>query len=397
MAESSTPCRVDFSATVQTVSSCKKGIGAPSSPIQSVDELDDVGLAFRDELFVARQFGKLMLRQHYQFDGPVKHNHRKSKAPMIHSSSRPADLSSSTSAKTSDSNVSSIDDVPFDVNVDMEATSFQTDDEQLIHNERSLKLAAPFVNKWNRLVSQTNWEKGRIIIEWRTQSIESGTSASDYSDDVWARSVAGVSPQHVGRLRRVFERFKDSYASYEGLFWTHFMAALDWNDAELWLEGAVQSRWSVSQMRRTRWESMGQDPNEQPNESEMVTAEADEDFSPLSETDDATETDRELQDRIGTTGPLAEGPDFGEGESSGETSAAGDETYEDIDSQSNESVEDRISPFASLPQLPVDVAEAMEQFKLAIVRHRATQWQDVSPATIHLVLDALGKFAQSGG
>ncbi len=313
---------------------------------------------------------------------------------MIHSSSRPADLSSSKHSESSVSEVSETDDIPFDVNVMGESESLQADHEQLIPNELTSELVAPYVKKWNHLVSQTNWEKGRIIIEWRTQSIESGLSASAYSDEAWARSVEGVSPQHVGRLRRVFERFKDSYTTYEGLFWTHFLSALDWSDAELWLEGASQSRWSVSQMRRTRWEAMGQDPEQQPDESEIVAAEADEDFAPLSEVEDATETDRELQDRIGTTGPLPEGPDFGEGESTGDAAEAGDNAYEDFDAE--ESVEDRTSPFASLPQLPVDVAEAMEQFKLAIVRHRATQWQDVSQADILQVLDALGKFVQTG-
>jgi hypothetical protein len=228
------------------------------------------------------------------------------------------------------------------------------------------------------------------------RAIESGLNAGAYSDEAWARSVEGVSPQHVGRLRRVYERFKDTYTTYEGLSWTHFLSALDWSDAELWLEGAVQSRWSISQMRRTRWESMGQDPDQQPDESEIVTAEADEDFIPLSETEDSTETDRELQDRIGTTGPLNEGPDFGEGESEGENAEASDDGYEDFDEASDEGVGDRTSPFASLPQLPVDVAEAMEHFKLAIVRHRATQWQDVSQSDILQVLDALGKFVQSG-
>jgi len=325
---------------------------------------------------------------------------------MIHSSSRAADISGTKPIEPSPMPAASVDrmpvdgspddGVPFDVNITGHADSWQPSHQQLIPNEQALQLAVPFVNKWKRLVSQTNWEKGRIIAEWRSQSIDSGIAASAYSDEAWARSVEGVSPQHVGRLRRVFDRFKDSYLSFEGLCWTHFLAALDWSDAELWLEGAVQSRWSVSQMRRTRWEAMGQDPAQQPDESEVVTAESDEDFAPLSESDDATETDRELQDRIGTTGPLAEGPDFGEGEST-EAGTADSESYEDFDAGSDDSLEDRSSPFASLPALPVDIAEAMEQFKLAIVRHRATQWQDVSPATIQQVLDALGTFVREGG
>lgn len=320
---------------------------------------------------------------------------------MIHSSSRPANISGSKTTEASESVDPSFENVPFDVNVAIDSEPLSTNNEQLIHNEQTRQLAEPFVKQWNRLVSQTNWEKGRIILDWRTNLMESGVSVTAYSDEAWTRSIDGISPQHVGRLRRVFERFKDSYATYEALFWTHFLAALDWSDAELWLEGASQSRWSVSQMRRTRWEAMGNDASVPLDESEIITSEADEDFVPLAEsenvaeTESVAETDRELQDRIGTTGPLAEGPDFGEGESSGDfdSDAAG---YEDVESQSDERLADRSSPFATLPQLPVDIAEAMEQFKLAIVRHRSTQWQDISPETVQRVLDALGSFARLG-
>ena len=101
----------------------------------------------------------------------------------------------------------------------------------------------PFVGRWNRLISTTNWEKGRIIHEWREAAIESGASATEYSDQTWSELVEGVSGQHVGRLRRVYERFGSNYQDYEGLFWSHFQAAIDWDDAEMWLERAGQSKW----------------------------------------------------------------------------------------------------------------------------------------------------------
>ena len=74
------------------------------------------------------------------------------------------------------------------------------------------------------------------------------------SDEAWSREVGGVSPQHVGRLRRTYERFGAVHKQYPGLYWSHFQAALDWPDAEMYLEGAVQNDWSVSQMRNQRWE-----------------------------------------------------------------------------------------------------------------------------------------------
>ena len=43
-------------------------------------------------------------------------------------------------------------------------------------------------------------------------------------------------------------------------------------------------------------------------------------------------------------------------------------------------------------QLPNDVAEALEQFKLSIVRHRASKFEDVSRYTLLTVLNALRHF-----
>ena len=110
--------------------------------------------------------------------------------------------------------------------------------------------STPFLGQWNRLISTTNWEKGRIIAQWRAALEAEQLSIAEFSDDAWARLVGGVTGQHVGRLRRVFQRFGPVHERYAGLYWSHFQAALDWADAEMWLEGAVQNGWSVSSMRR---------------------------------------------------------------------------------------------------------------------------------------------------
>src|SRR5688572_8272297 len=67
--------------------------------------------------------------------------------------------------------------------------------------------AGRVVGQWNRLVSTTIWEKGRIICQWRDALVAGGAAVTDYSDEVWAQLVGGVTSQHVGRLRRVFQRF----------------------------------------------------------------------------------------------------------------------------------------------------------------------------------------------
>ncbi|MGN6134619.1 MAG: hypothetical protein ACTHOU_08965 [Aureliella sp.] len=259
-----------------------------------------------------------------------------------------------------------------------------------VEDARSVELSEPFVARWSVLISRTNWEKGAIIAAWRSELEGQGAPSSAYSDEAWSRRVGGVTSQHVGRLRRVYQRFGNTYASYANLYWTHFLAALDWDDAEMWLEGASQSKWSVSEMRSTRWEATGGDPATQPTENEIVSASTDEDFSPLAEPvakekDDERESSRDIPE-----GPRYDEPDFGDepGDNSGAVATADDEMpWEEGPS------EPPTSPFASLPALPVDVADALEQFKLAIIRHRTAQWAELSQEDMLRTLDALKTFA----
>ncbi len=127
-----------------------------------------------------------------------------------------------------------------------------------------------FLGQWKRLVSTTNWEKGAIIHAWRMALEATRAPVSEYSDEAWSRRVGNVTPQHVGRLRRVFDRFGEVRDDYQGLYWSHFQAALDWDDAELWLEGAVQEGWSISQMRHQRWETHGAVADEEPRDDEQA-------------------------------------------------------------------------------------------------------------------------------
>lgn len=50
------------------------------------------------------------------------------------------------------------------------------------------------------------------------------------------------------------------------------------------------------------------------------------------------------------------------------------------------------SPFEDLPELPVDVADCLENFKLAIIRHRADKFHQVSREDLLRVCLALASF-----
>lgn len=250
--------------------------------------------------------------------------------------------------------------------------------------------SAEYLGRWNQLISTTNWEKGRIILEWREALVAAGAPASDFSDETWSQEVGSVSPQHVGRLRRVAERFAEVREDYQGLYWSHFQAALDWHDAEMWLEGAVQNDWSVSQMRRQRWEAIGAPAELKPRAEDIVAAEIDEDYRPA---------DNDAESAIyPTTETLARGDagdDFGErslersGRAEYESGTLDDslETY--AHEQDAEVSQPAVRPFESLVELPDDLADALESFKLAILRHKTAGWSEVAADDVLSCLAAL--------
>ena len=270
----------------------------------------------------------------------------------------------------------------------------QTDADQQFSDENinqqlPIDQSKTYIGKWNRLISTTNWEKGNIIVRWRNDLIEQEAGAIQYSDEAWSRMVGDVTAQHVGRLRRTYERFSETHDDYEGLYWSHFYAALDWDDAELWLEGAVQNRWSVSRMRRQRWETLGKIPEHEPRVADVVVSEIDEGFQPL-------QFDQQIQknDKPGMSGPVYEGPDFGD---EGESEIADDRNFVEaaVATEDSPATTAPEKIFQNLAELPEDVAEATEAMKLAILRHKLSDWEDISRTDMLNLLDALKKLARS--
>lgn len=253
--------------------------------------------------------------------------------------------------------------------------------------------SSAYEHRWARLISVTNWEKGKTIHEWRTELVETGASSKEYSDDAWSRRVGGVSGQHAGRLRRVHELFADQRETFPGLYWSHFQAALDWNDAEMWLEGAVQSRWSVQQMREQRLDALGGKKSDL--EPEEPAAEFDEDAAG-GENTTPNGAEEILGEMIGDlSGPnLDEGPDFGDEPASradAERKTGGD----GLEIAASEGDVNAPAPFEDMPELPVDMAEAVEMLKLSILRHKSKNWRDVELEDALYVLNGLKQLAMS--
>lgn len=256
----------------------------------------------------------------------------------------------------------------------------------------------PFIGQWNQLVSHTNWEKGRIICDWREAIEATGAPTSECSDEAWSRVVGNVTPQHVGRLRRVHQRFHGNYEQFGALYWSHFFAALDWVDAEMWLEGASQNGWSVSETRRMRQETLGAVATDSDEAADSLESEIDEDFPGNDQEGVVTDADsvgisRSAGSSDGTTAVEdRDDEDRDDEDSDDEDDAYGDDASRGGDDEETRSPrEANVRPFADMPDLPDDLADAFDSFKLAILAHKTTGWDDVSPEQILASLDALKK------
>ena len=264
------------------------------------------------------------------------------------------------------------------------------------------QLSEPIVGKWNVLVSQTNWEKGILILRWRNELVAAGLPNTVYSDESWAKRVGNVSPQHVGRLRRTSERFGDEYRNFSGLYWSHFYAALEWDDAELWLEGATQKNWSVAQMRMQRWEAIGAPAGHKPREEDVFVMEIDENAYSLQPASDRVPQDR-IEGRTVEIGAVdaIEGFDAAAvSVSNAEPPKKKEQPKKDrvkhTESESSvPSTKELLMSLQGVTEFPVDLAESLELLKVAVLNHKLAGWKSVSAEKVCQSLETLKMLAVS--
>jgi hypothetical protein len=142
----------------------------------------------------------------------------------------------------------------------------------------------------------------------------------------------------------------------------------------MWLEGAVQSGWSVSRMREERWQALGAPAELKPREEDIIEAELDEDAGPLPETP--------LSDAL--SGSLSEVRD--------EEPGAPEAAEPPAEPAAPAEVEP-VRPFEDLPPLPPDLDEAVEAMKLAILNHKLAGWKEISCESVLAALTALKQLA----
>ena len=256
------------------------------------------------------------------------------------------------------------------------------EEHEFVVTQELAERSVSFVGRWNRLVSSTNWEKGRIIQQWRQTLQEAGCPATQYSDDAWSKLTGQISPQHAGRLRRVYERFGDVQSSYNGLYWSHFLAAIDWQDAELWLEGAAQGEWSIPKMKEMRREATGE-VSEGPLHAEVLGVP----FEDEVDYDDYHDSGETLLEH----GSYERSASPSNSDSAIQESKSKAPSDDDVGNANNiNSASNAVGNDALLSEsLPDDLVEAFELCKIAILRHKASGWQQTTPEAVAMQIDIL--------
>jgi hypothetical protein len=122
-------------------------------------------------------------------------------------------------------------------------------------------------------ISHCQWEVGECAALW-TKRFARGRTDVDFAQ------LIGLSPDQVYQRRRVWETFSDVSTSFPSLKWSHFYAALNWDDAAECLQWAQDIGATVAEMRAWRRAQRGEDLSEPsadavewlPGEAVMVRA-----------------------------------------------------------------------------------------------------------------------------
>jgi hypothetical protein len=104
-------------------------------------------------------------------------------------------------------------------------------------------------------LSRCNWEVGECAALW-TKRFAKGRTDADFG------ALVGLSADQVYQRRRVWETFGDVCDNYSSLKWSHFYAALNWDDAAECLQWAQDVQAGVAEMKAWRRAQRGEDLSE---------------------------------------------------------------------------------------------------------------------------------------
>ncbi len=108
------------------------------------------------------------------------------------------------------------------------------------------------IERAKKALSRCNWEIGECAAQW-TERYAKGRTDADFG------ALIGLSGDQVYQRRRVWERFHEVYQEYDSLRWSHFYAALNWDDARDCLGWADDVHATVAEMKAWRRAQHGED------------------------------------------------------------------------------------------------------------------------------------------
>lgn len=108
------------------------------------------------------------------------------------------------------------------------------------------------ISRAQNALSQCQWLVGECAAKW-TKRYARGRTDSDFG------ALIGVSGDQVYQRRRVWETFAQVRDSLGRLKWSHFYAALNWDDGIECLRWADETRSTVAEMRAWRRARRGED------------------------------------------------------------------------------------------------------------------------------------------
>lgn len=111
---------------------------------------------------------------------------------------------------------------------------------------------ASLINLAQLSISKTNWEVGECAMIWMKR-FSRGRTDSDFA------AVVGLNVDQVYQRRRVWEAFADVFLNYPNLRWSHFFAAMDWDDSHACLKWADDVQAGVAEMKAWRRAQRGED------------------------------------------------------------------------------------------------------------------------------------------
>ncbi|MBX3438790.1 MAG: hypothetical protein KF861_14950, partial [Planctomycetaceae bacterium] len=118
------------------------------------------------------------------------------------------------------------------------------------------------IQRAQEALNQCNWVIGECAAAW-TERYARGRTDADFGSRI------GLSSDQVYQRRRVWETFGDVRSEYPRLKWSHFYAALNWDDAAECLGWAEEMQATIAEMKAWRRAQHGEDLTERADEEQV--------------------------------------------------------------------------------------------------------------------------------